>query len=342
MESRSRPRVDGAGKRSLARRCAASLLAFGASGAMATEGGGNLYALGFNGPQAGYLPPPGTYAKYDFFKYRGDATINATAPLPKIIPGSSGATINANARVNVDATAHILTGLHVFEQQLWGGNAALGIVVPYASPQLDVNATGVLTGPRGRTFPLAGQASFSTDDVGDMIVAGMLGWHRDKLHYTAGMNVYLPTGRYDPNSVLNTGRNYWAVEPTAALTYLDEGSGRELSAALGLTVNHENTATQYRSGNELHLDLAAIQHFSKNFYAGLTGYVYHQVTGDSGSGAILGDFKGRVHAVGAIVGGTIPLGSSRQLMLNLRYYDESGVRNRLKGSALWLTAVVNF
>ncbi len=325
-------------RKSVACSLAALLAVCFSGGAMATEGAGNLYPLGFTGPQAGYLPSPGSYGKYDYYEYRGSADVGGTTPLPR----TNGATLSVNAHISTDISANMFTGLHVFEEKLWGGNPALGVSVPYVSPQLDVDATATLTLRNGRTFQVAGQRSFSTDNIGDTAVSGLIGWHRDRLHYTAGLNLYVPTGKYDKNDVLSTGRNYWALEPNAAMTYLNEQNGRELSAALGLTMNGENSDTQYRSGNELHLELAAIQHFSKNFYAGLAGYAYHQVSGDSGPGATFGDFEGRVYGVGPVIGGAVPLGAKHTLMMNVRYYEESGAKNRLKGSTLFATAVVNF
>ena len=41
-------------------------------------------------------------------------------------------------------------------------------------------------------------------------------------------------------------------------------------------------------------------------HAGLAGYSYRQVTGDSGSGAVLGDFRSQVYSVGPQAGYFLP------------------------------------
>jgi hypothetical protein len=55
-----------------------------------------------------------------------------------------------------------------------------------------------------------------------------------------------------------------------------------------------NSATNYKNGNELHWDWALGMLFANQFKLGVAGVVYRQLTGDSGSGAVLGPFEGRV------------------------------------------------
>jgi len=79
-----------------------------------------------------------------------------------------------------------------------------------------------------------------------------------------------------------------------------------------------------------------MQHLSKSFALGFVGYHYQQVTGDSGSGAVLGDFKGRVTALGPSVNKTFMLGSM-PVNSSLKYMKEFDVENRLKGDVGMLT-----
>jgi len=68
----------------------------------------------------------------------------------------------------------------------------------------------------------------------------------------------------------------------------------------------------------------------QKFALGIAGYHYQQVTGDSGPGARLGDFKGRVTSVGPVVTYNFKLGKitvSSQLM----WTHDFDVENRLKG-----------
>jgi hypothetical protein len=92
--------------------------------------------------------------------------------------------------------------------------------------------------------------------------------------------------------------------PAAArcYTYFDPQTGHEFSAVVGATYNLINPATQYKNGFDGHLDWGASQFLSASFQVGAVGYVYDQLTGDSGPGAKLGPFESRVIGIGPQVG----------------------------------------
>ena len=73
-----------------------------------------------------------------------------------------------------------------------------------------------------------------------------------------------------------------------------------------------------------------IQNLSKSFGLGLVGYHYQQITGDSGAGANLGDFKGRVTALGPTINYNFTL-SQIPVSTSLKYLKEFNVENRLEG-----------
>ena len=70
-------------------------------------------------------------------------------------------------------------------------------------------------------------------------------------------------------------------------------------------MNHD---LQYQNGIDFHLDWGASHFLSKNLQIGMAGYYFQQLTGDSGPGAKLGDFKGRVLGFGPQVGFLFPVG----------------------------------
>lgn len=79
---------------------------------------------------------------------------------------------------------------------------------------------------------------------------------------------------------------------------IDTTRGHEFSVQAGIINNLENDDTGYKTGAEFHLDFGLSQFLSENFALGVRGYYYKQVTGDSGSGAVLGDFKGESFGIG--------------------------------------------
>jgi len=103
------------------------------------------------------------------------------------------------------------------------------------------------------------------------------------LELTVAPGVRPPTGIYDKNRLLNTGRNYWAFDNTVAYTWLHAKRGHEVSLSLGYIFNTTNPVTKYTTGNEFHLDWLVGQHFNeRRFGVGATGYWYIQTTNDQG------------------------------------------------------------
>ncbi len=94
------------------------------------------------------------------------------------------------------------------------------------------------------------------------------------------------------------GTNHWAGEIGAGYTWLNPKSGLEISGAAGITFNGENPDTHYQTGREIHFEGALIRHLPGKLAFGLVGYLYQQLTGDSGDGAVLGSFKGRTAGIG--------------------------------------------
>jgi hypothetical protein len=79
-----------------------------------------------------------------------------------------------------------------------------------------------------------------------------------------------------------------------------------------------------------------MQHLSKTLAVGIAGYHCQQVTGDSGAGATLGYFKGRVTALGPVVTYSFQLGKI-PVSTQWSYFHEYQVENRLDGDAGLLT-----
>lgn len=327
--------------------CLVGVLGIGGA-ALATEGGASMYAPGYISPQAGLLPEAGTYFAYNLYWYRGDYTANVDVTRPIKIPGTDftvTGSLNGSIKAELDSLSHLFSLTHVFDTKIGGGQLGISVLVPYANADLDLGGSGTLTltGPAGNpvVIPLSQSIQPGDSGIGDTTVSGLIGWHDGNMNYMGMLNVYIPTGEYDKARLVNVGKNHWAIEPMGAVTYLNMTTGRELSAAAGITFNQENGDTHYKSGDEFHLDVAAIQHFSEKLYLGLVGYAYKQLTGDSGSGSN-GDFKGKVYAWGPVIGSSLPLGQKHKLYLNARYYMESGAENRFEGDGFFFTASANF
>lgn len=293
----------------------------GVGPAIAAEGATGFYLLGSRTSMAGFVPPPGTYVQSSNYLYSGSTSAELNF---------AGLTIAGG--VDADAFYSMPTVLWVAPGTVMGGNLALSATAPIGWK--DVSAGVSLTGPNG------GVISVDLEDeetkFGDPVLGATLGWHQGKYHWNVGTLINAPAGFWERGNLANIGFNRWAFDVNAAVTHLDQSTGLELSSAVGLTFNVENPDTDYKTGTEFHLELAAMQNFSKTFAAGISGYYYEQITGDSGSGARLGDFEGRVFGLGPAINWTFLVGKI-PVTTNLKYFREFGARNRLEGDAGFVT-----
>lgn len=146
----------------------------------------------------------------------------------------------------------------------------------------------------------------------------------------------LPGRRLSAGALANVANHRGAADFNGAFTWLDPAIGLDISLAAGFTTSLENAATNYKTGNELHFEGAVTQNFSSQFSVGLVGYYYDQISDDSGTGASLGAFKGRVAALGGSVGTSFKVGDL-PVSARLKVYREFDVKNRLEGTAAFFS-----
>lgn len=325
-------------KRILAAMIGGSLICGG--GAFAAEEGKSVYLLGSTASMAGMTPPPGWYFSSLTYVYNAGATGGAAisrtlgqagSELPVFGVLQTSVSLKLRAQVALNA----LSLLYVAPQKLLGGHFGVGIIAPVGYQNVDVNMTAQsnLMLPNGTNL-LAGRSlrlNGSTFAMGDPLALAFIGWNSGHLHWKLTGMVNVPVGSYDKANLVNMGFNRWAADITGSMTYLNPQSGLEVSGATGVTFNGENPATRYKTGTEFHFEGAVMQHFSKAFAAGIVGYHYQQITGDSGAGALLGSFKGRVSAIGPNLTYNFQVGGV-PVLTSLRFMHEFNVRNRLAGN----------
>ena len=77
------------------------------------------------------------------------------------------------------------------------------------------------------------------------------------------------------------------------------------------------------------------------FFVGAAGYYFQQLTGDSGDGATLGDFKGRVAGIGPQMGYIFPVSDTLQGAFSAKAYWEFAAQNRPEGWNMWVGFVLS-
>ncbi len=290
--------------------------------ARASESAASLYLLGSGGPGAAVTPPyKGLYFDNVGYFYDGGAGGSKTF----VVGGKVVADLSAQV------AADFATALWVPTNHFLGGVLAIGAALPVGHPS--VEAAAFLTGPLGNRFSAA-----RTDSawlVGDPIGTALVGWTHGKLAYQLGAMLNVPIGQYREGQLANLAFHRWAGDASFAATWHDNATGWDVSGKAGVTFNGTNTATQYTTGTELHLEAAIEKTFGRAISLGVQGYYFDQLTGDSGPGAILGPFKGQVVGLGATAAHTFLLGKY-PATLRVRGMTEFDATNRLEGNSVWL------
>lgn len=290
--------------------------------ALASEGGASVYLLGSGGPGTAVLPPlQGIFFATTQYYYNGEAGADRQFTVGGNVVAGLEATVNANF-----ATVLWVPTTDIFG----GGTLALGAVLPTGGPNIDVSA--VLTGPRGNQFTASRNDSAFV--VGDPLLTAMLGWKIGDLHVTASTLLNIPVGDYREDQLANLAFHRWATDFSLAATWQNEGW--DVSGKAGLTANGENDHTNYTTGTEFHAEAAVEKKFNKTWSAGVQAYHFDQISGDSGPGARLGPFKGRVTGVGATAAYNFLLFGKAPATLRLHAITEFDAVNRLEGDSVFL------
>jgi hypothetical protein len=290
--------------------------------ACADEAGVSFWLPGQYGSFSAVPSDPGWSFESTF--YHATAAANASATFAR------GGRIEAGMKSPSDLI--MLTPTYSFATPVLGGQAAIGVSAVLGRNATSVSAT--LTGPGGRS--LSGSNFDEVLGFGDLYPTASLKWNRDVHNVMVYATTGIPLGVYNPERLASLGLGHWAADAGAGYTYQNEQTKFEWTVVAGLTYNFINPATQYQSGVDAHIDWAISQYVSEKWHIGAVGYVYRQLTGDSGPGATLGEFKSRVTGIGPQVGFSIPVGS-QEAYLNIRGYYEFDARNRLEGWTAYIT-----
>ncbi len=253
------------------------------------------------------------------------------------VSAGGGATFQRGGRivagVGSQADLFFIVPTLVFEPHVAGAQASIGMGVAFGTVGVDIH--GTLTGPRGRE--LTGEKIDSRTGASDLYPSAALKWthgaHNAMLYTMGG----LPAGTYDADRLANVGTGHFSIDGGAGYTYFDKK--HEFSAVAGVTAPFENEHTDYRNGVSAHVDWAASWFLFEFLHVGAVGYGYQQLSGDSGSGAKLGDFRSSVYAIGGELGLFFPV-LGEIWYLNVKGYGELFSQHRPDGWNGWATLVL--
>lgn len=319
---------------------ALALCASAATITRADEDGVSFWIPGFFGSLAATPQQPGWSVASILYNTNVSATGNAAVARAITIGQFNPAVdVNVNASVRANVTLDMVIPSYVFATPFLGGQASISLLGLYGVNDTHLNATvtGML-GPIPLTRTIDRQQT--TTGVGDLIPQFAVRWNAGVNNYMAYLTGDIPVGLYSSTNLANIGLGHGAIDGGVGYTYFDEKAGHEFSVVTGLTGNFENTATNYTSGIDWHLDWGASQFLTKQFQVGLVGYFYQQLTPDSGCAPIICPFESRVIGIGPQIGYLFPVGDL-QGYLNLKGYGEFDNNARPDGFNMWLTFVLS-
>jgi hypothetical protein len=320
--------------------------------AAADQGGVSFWVPGFFGSLAAAPQQPGWSLTNMYYHTSVSAGADVAIArertlgnIPANLNLSASLTANVSARGDLDFL--ILT--YVPKTPVLGGQASFALLGAYGRVDTTLGAqlSGALSATTPGGIPL-GSISFSRSDTinslmwgfGDLVPQASLRWNNGAHNWMTYVTGAVPVGAYDPNRLSNTGIGHGAIDAGGGYTYFDPKTGHEFSGVLGFTYNFLNQATQYQNGVDMHFDWGTSQFVTKQFQAGLVGYVYKEVGCDSGFGDRVGCFQSQVVGIGPQIGFIFPVGDL-QGYLNLKGYKEFAAQNRPDGWNTWVTFVIS-
>jgi hypothetical protein len=322
---------------------AGSIVVATATSSLADEGGVSFWVPGFFGSLAATPQVPG-FSFANVLYYSQVSAGGNVAFAKQVALGNIKVNFNGNFNANVHGSAeplYLAVPGYTFATPVLGGQANVSVAIPYGRVQSSVDATvtGNL-GLGGPGFTIGRSLTEAISGIGDIAPMASLRWNFGVNNFMTYLTGNLTTGRYNQTRIANTGIGHSAIDGGGSYTYFDQKTGREFSATLGFTYNFENEHTNYQYGIDMHLDWGASQFLTKQWQVGIVGYLYDQLSCDSGSGDRVGCFESRVVGIGPQIGYVIPISKEWQGYINLKGYAEFASQNRPDGWNAWLTFAI--
>ena len=255
---------------------------------LADEDGVSFWLPGQFGSLAAAPQKPGwSFAAINY--YDSISASGTIAAAREVTIGKLNPNVNVNLNVNIHANLDfvLLNTGYVFATPVFGGQLAIGMTGLVGTNDTNLNGT-ITAGVGGFTATKQGSLSDTTTGFGDLYPIASLRWNSGVNNYMVYATGDIPVGDYSSSQLANLGIGHGAVDGGVGYTYFDPTKGHEFSFVTGLTYNLTNPSTNYQNGIDWHLDWGASQFLSKQFFVGAVGYIYYELTPDSGSAPILG------------------------------------------------------
>ncbi len=275
------------------------------------------------GLTSGTQPDPGIYLSALYLGYTGDTLRDRNGNNLGISPSRDG---------DLDVNGYGLGLWWVSDFKIFGGNYSLMIWPSWTNNKMEI--------------PILGQEAKTSTGFSDLYIQPInLGWHTERADFTAGLGVFLPTGKYDATADDNLGLGMYSFEVFAGTTvYLDKAKTWQFATTAFFETHSEKEDTDVRVGNIITLEGGLGKFFMGGaINVGIAYYAQWKVSSDDlGDVTIppaVGQFVGKNRGYGFGPEITLPIASKSKLygFINARYLWETGVRSSVEGEMFLLT-----
>lgn len=238
----------------------------------------------------------------------------------------------------VDLTANIAQIVYISQREFAGANLGWTVLVPSLIDS-DVSIGPVST--PGGTTRLSGKTGLGDIFIGPILqFKPVMGPNGPVFVQRFEADFILPTGRYDANTGVNPGSNFWSFNPYWAGTYwfTPKWTG---SARLHYVYNGKNKDAPggtFQAGQAVHANFATEYAVTPSLRIGLNGYWLNQFTDTKINGVKQNGQRDRVWAIGP--GLLYNITKSDALFFNA--YFEQGAKNVGQGDRYVLRYVHSF
>ena len=227
----------------------------------------------------------------------------------------------------------------VSQTKILGGNYSIFVAPSWANSALEA--------------PVLGVDSTTGVGFGDLYVQPfVLGWHKERVDYLAGLGVNAPTGRYEVDGEDNTGLGMWTYEAFGGATfYLNRAKTWNLAAAAFYATHSSKEGSNQKVGDLVTIEGGLGRTFQQgSIIVGLVYFGQWKVSDDDlglaftppdDSPIDLPDL-GRHKILGAGPEVTLPLASKKTYFgsVTLRYFWDFGVESNAESQTFILNLSV--
>jgi hypothetical protein len=278
-------------------------------------------AKGDFGLMSGSQLGPGFYFAPMYYRYDADR-----------LRDRFGNTSQSNLSGSLDVNAYLAGAWYVSDFKILGANYGFLIFPGFTDNAFEV--------------PILNLERRSSTGLADLYFQPLnLGWKTERADFSAGLGVFAPTGRYDPEASDNLGLGMWSFEPYFGTTlFFDEAKSWHFAATAFYETHTKKKDTDLKVGDILTLEGGMGKSFKQGaLTVGAAYFAQWKITQDDiglniplPEGREIG--KHRSYGLGPEV--AIPIATKTKLiaMLNVRYLWEFGARTTLEGRILVITA----